>query len=198
MWNLSPIVLPLQIQDFNTSTTSYLQRNILGVANQKTELVDLIAKEKPDNLYIQETVLSKQTNFNLKKYNGLLKEGQTNYRAHGGAANFIHETITYQNVIFNTPLQALAARINIGRDMTIVSIHKSRNHAKSKNLSSTLSQKMPKPVILTGDFNSYHHIQGSPANDIRMSGHEFYEQKPNKHFKRPKTHKNIWPLKIGN
>ena len=54
--------------------------------------MDLISKEIPDVLCIHENTLSKQTNFNLKKHNGLFKEGHTNYRAHGGVAVFIHET----------------------------------------------------------------------------------------------------------
>ena len=48
-----------------------------GIANKKSELMGLISEEKPDVLCIQETILSKQTNFNLKYYNGLFKEGHT-------------------------------------------------------------------------------------------------------------------------
>ena len=110
-------------------------------------------------------MLSKQTNFYLKYCNGFFKEGHTNYRAHEGVANFIHETIPHQKSILNTPLQAIAARINIGRDVTIVSIYNLRSHNISENLLSTLFQQLPKPVILRGDFNSYHQIWGSPAND---------------------------------
>ena len=65
--------------------------------------MDVVAKEKPDVFCIQETMLSKQTNFNLKNYNGLLKEGHTKYRAHGEVAIFIHETIPDQKFIVNTP-----------------------------------------------------------------------------------------------
>ena len=103
-------------------------------------------------------MLSKQAIFNLNNNNGLFKEGHTNYRAHGGVAIFIHETISYQKSIINTPLQAIAARINIGRDLTIVSIYNSRIHDISENISSMFFQKLRKPVMLTGDFNSYHQI----------------------------------------
>ena len=129
--------------------------------------MDIIAKEKPDVLCIQETMLSKQTNFNLKNYNGLIKEGHTNIRAHGGVGIFIYETIPYQKLTLNTPLQTIAARINIGRDvtLTIVYIETSRNHDINENLLSTLFQQLPNPVILTGDFNSYNQIWGSPVND---------------------------------
>ena len=67
-------------------------------------------------------MLSKQINLNLKNYSELFKEGHTNYRAHGGAAIFIHETIPYQKTILNILLEAKSARINIGRDVTIDSI----------------------------------------------------------------------------
>ena len=112
-------------------------------------------------------MLSKQTNFNLKNHTGLFKEWHTNIRAHGGVAIFIHETIPYQKVTLNTPLQAIAARINIGRDVTIVSIYNSRSHDINENLLSTLFQQLPKPVILTGDFNSYIQIRWSMKNDNR-------------------------------
>ena len=94
-------------------------------------------------------MLSKQTIFNSKNYNESFKEGYINYRAHGGVEIFIDETIPYQKLKLNTPLQAITARINIGRDVTIVSIYNSRSHAISENLLSTLFQQIPKPVILT-------------------------------------------------
>ena len=46
----------------------------------KAELMDQRSEEKQHVLCIQETMLSKQTNFNLKNHNGLFKEGHTNYR----------------------------------------------------------------------------------------------------------------------
>ena len=104
--------------------------------------MDLNAKEKPDDVCFQETMLSKQTKFNLNNYNGLFKEGHTNHRAHGGIAIFIHYTIPYQKLILNTPLQAIAARIDIRRVVTIVSIYNTRNYDISENLLSTLFQQL--------------------------------------------------------
>ena len=93
-----------------------------GISKKKADLVDLKYKEKPDVLCIQEFMLPKQTKFNLKNYNALFKEGHTNYRMYGKVAIIIHKTILYQKLILNTPLQAISARINIGRDVTMVSI----------------------------------------------------------------------------
>ena len=92
--------------------------------------MDLMSKEKSDVLFIQETMLSKQTNFIWKNYNGLFKEGHTNYGAHGGVAISMHKTIPPQKLVLNTPLLAIAARINRGRDVTIVSISNQGWHNK--------------------------------------------------------------------
>ena len=98
-----------KIQDFIISSTNVLQWNSQGITNKKADLVDLKSKEKSDVLCIQEIMLTKQTNLSLKNYNGLFKEGHTNYGAHEGVAIFIHETISYQKLLLNTPLQATAA-----------------------------------------------------------------------------------------
>ena len=124
----------------------------------RRQLVDLVSKEKPDVLCIQETMLTKQANFNLKNYNELLEE-HTNYRAHRAVAMIIHETIPYPKIIFYTSIPSVAAEINIGRNVTIVSTFNSRSHAIMKT-----SYQLPIPVILTKDFNSYHQIWESPAN----------------------------------
>ena len=103
--------------------------------------MDLIAHEKPDVLCIQETMLTKQTNFNLKNYNELFNKGHTNYRAHGGVAIFLHENVPYQKLILSISLQAVAARINMGRDVTLVSVYNSRSYTINENLLSTLFQQ---------------------------------------------------------
>ena len=51
--------------------------------------------------------------------------------------------------------------------MTIVSIYNSRCHNISNTLLSALFQQLPKTVILTVDFNSYHQIGKNPTNNNR-------------------------------
>ena len=97
----------------------------------------------------------------------LFKEDYTNHLAHGGVAIINHKTIPYQKWIFKTHLQAIAANINIGRDVAIVSIYNSRSHDISEKLLSAFFQQLPKRIILTWNLNSYHHIWRNPANDNR-------------------------------
>ena len=129
--------------------------------------MDLISKEKPDVFCFKEVMLSKQTYFNLKNYNGLFKEGYANHRAHGGVTIDIHQTIPSQKIILHIHLQAIAAKINIGRYLIRVSIYNSGSHDINENLLSALFQQLYKAVIVTVDSNSYHQIWGNPANDNR-------------------------------
>ena len=112
-------------------------------------------------------MLSKQTNLNIKNYDGLFKEGHINRRAHGGIPILIHDNILLNEITINTPLQTVAARINIRIDVTIVSIYISRSDDISENLLTTLFHQLPKPVILTGNFNSYNQRWGSLEVDVR-------------------------------
>ena len=67
-----------------------IQCDSQGIPNKKAELMHLIFKQKPDVLFIQETMQSKLANFDLKNCNELIKQGHTNYRAHAGVTIFIH------------------------------------------------------------------------------------------------------------
>ena len=81
----------------------------------------------------------------------------------------------------------------------MVSIYISRSHGMNENLLSTLFQQLPKPVILIEEFNGYHQIWGSPANDYReFQVLSFKNKKLTENFKRRETHKNIGHHKVGN
>ena len=118
--------------------------------------MDLISKGKTDVLCIQETMLSNQTSFNLKFHKRLFKKVHTNYQAFLIVAKFIHETIIFQKLTLNPPMQAVSGRINIGRDVTIISKFNSQNLDLSDKLLPILSQQLPELVTLTGDFNIYY------------------------------------------
>ena len=144
-----------------------LQWNCQGISNKKAEVCDLIDKSKPEILCVQETMLSKDSTFRIKHYTMLHKEGHRQHRWHGGTAIFIHETIPFKEIPINTPLQAVAAQINVGVLFTIVSIYNSRSHQLNEELLTNLTRQLPSPVIITGDFNGYHPLWGSISSDHR-------------------------------
>ena len=58
----------------------------------------------------------------------------------------------------------------IRRVQAMVSIYNSGSCDMSDDLLSTLFQRLPEPVVLTGDFSSYVQIWGGPVNDNRGDG----------------------------
>ena len=87
--------------------------------------------------------------------------------------------------------------MKIGRDVTIVSFYNSRSNTISEYLISTLFQQLPKPLILTGDFNSFHQIWRSPANGNCGCQVLSFINKNQLKVLNDARHKNIGHLKIG-
>ena len=86
------------------SSTNIIQRNNQRTSQKKQELVDIVDKENPAILCIQETMLTKQTNVSIKDYNGLSKEGHITRRPHGGVEIFIHSNIPFKEITIKIPL----------------------------------------------------------------------------------------------
>ena len=95
------------------------------------------------------------------------KKGHHRHEWHGGAAILIHETIPVKEIQLNAPLQAVAAQIIIGILIKTVSLYNSRIHEISERLLSELKNQLPPPVLITGDFNSYHPIWSFDTVDSR-------------------------------
>ena len=76
---------------------------------------------------------------------------------------FIHDSILPKKL--NTLLQAVAVTVNIYTELSVVTIYNSRNQGTNEQLLTVVLQKLPKPVILTGDFNSYLEYWGNSSND---------------------------------
>ena len=75
-----------------------------GFPNKKHELLEFLSIFKPGILCIQETILRKQSNFNIKHYKGLFSEGHVNYRARGGIGILILEANPHEKIALEKPL----------------------------------------------------------------------------------------------
>ena len=78
------------------------------------------------------------------------KEGHHRNEWHGGAAILVHETVPVKEIHLHTPLQAVAARVNIGLLIAIVSLNSSKSHEINERLLSKLKNQLPPPVLITG------------------------------------------------
>lgn len=151
----------------NNNEISILQWNCQGLNNKKDELSDLIQRHNPLIIALQETMLGPSHEFKLPNYNCTKKSGHFNRRHHGGVAIYSHDTLPFQEVELNTPLQATAIRTLLHRTITICCIYNSRNHALTEELLQQLLRQLTPPVILLGDFNSYSRMWGSTTTDAR-------------------------------
>jgi ribonuclease HI len=148
--------------------TSIIQWNLQGLRNKKYEILELIDKHHPYVLALQETKLWKSNNFTIPNYNCIRRDGHLNRTPHGGVALLIHDTIPYNEIQINSPIQAIACRTTFGTTtLTICSLYSSRNHHISVDTLNDLMQQLPSPVLILGDFNAHNLIWGCAATDGR-------------------------------
>ena len=116
---------------------------------------------------LQETKLRETCTFKIPQYTVYRRQGHHNATDHGGVALLIHKSISHNFLPLRTELQAIAATIYLTRPITVVSIYSSRSHRLTEALMTELSQQLPSPVLLLGDFNSYHDMWGCERTDPR-------------------------------
>ena len=149
------------------NNNSILQWNCQGLRSKKDELLSLISTHKPLVVGLQEIKLRDTATFSIPQYVIHRREGHNNVTAHGGVALMIHQSIPHHLLPSRTELQAVAVKICISRPVTVVSIYSSRNHDLTEALMTDLLNQLHHPVLLLGDFNSYHEVWGCVRTDPR-------------------------------
>jgi len=147
--------------------TNILQWNCQGIRNKKDEILNMIEAQKISIIALQETKLWKECELRLPRFNCYRKDGHYNRMPHGGVSIYIHEHIPHNVIQIDTPIQAIAVRVNIGQLITICNVYSSRSHTLSEELLNTLYNQLPPPVILVGDFNGFNPLWGCNSVDVR-------------------------------
>ena len=98
----------------------------------------------------------------------MTKQGHHSHIYHVGVALFIHNTIPYSQITIDSPLQIVAARIQLGNKLvSVASIYipgsTSTNLYELKNIVGQL----PKHFLLLGDFNGHNQTWGDVRIDPR-------------------------------
>ena len=78
----------------------------------------------------------------------------TAHTAHGRVAMVIHNSISYDNIDLQTPIQAVAIRARLHTTVTICNMYVSRAQALNYQLIDDVYKQLPQPAILI-DFNAY-------------------------------------------
>ena len=77
-------------------------------------MCDIIEKENSDIVCVQETMLSNITQLRINNYSLLHRKGHHRRKWPGCAAILVQETVSVKEIQVNTPLQTVAAQVNIG------------------------------------------------------------------------------------
>lgn len=151
----------------HANNQSIVQWNCQGIRNKKNEIQHLINIHKPAIIALQEVKLQNSKQFKVPGYVGYRREGHFNRTPHGGVALYVHQDIPHSTISLNTNIQAIALTVRLGRKVTICSLYSSRSHALTEQELDQLTNQLPPPIIILGDFNSYSTIWGCETTDAR-------------------------------
>ena len=134
-----------------------IQWNVQGLTTSKQDLVKLVDELKPCVIAVQETWQSSNFVNKFGGYCSLVKEGHFNRRYHGGVAMYIHGSLPYEELSINTPLQVVAARIQVGHRklVTFASIYIPGSYEVTKQQILAIINQLPRPMVIMGDFNAH-------------------------------------------
>ena len=147
----------------------YISWNCRGISNKKEELQILIKHLMPIAICIQESKMKENKSFEIKNYSFEHKPQQTDEEenAKGGVGIFIRKEIPYISVNLNTNFQAIAVQLYSHKKITLCSLYIPPDQIFTQQELENLIQQLPKPFILTGDFNSHNEIWFDKKTDIK-------------------------------
>jgi exonuclease III len=136
-----------------------IQWNCWGLKVNFIEITLLVEAFLPIAFCLQETHLS--DNINLKIYSVYSTYVDEDERAVGGSTILVQDNILHSYVNLNTDLQAVAVRITLDKTITLCSVYISPHSSLSLTQLKNLSDQLPTPFIIMGDFNGHNPLWGS-------------------------------------
>ena len=144
-------------QQKSDQKTVFISWNCRGIKNKKQDLEILIKNKNPTTICLQELKLKKDPYFELTNYSFIFKNLilQPDEIAHGGVGIFIRKDIPYVSLDVNSNFQLIAIQIFIPKKVTICNIYIHDKTNFSETDLKNVTNQLPQPFILTGDFNSH-------------------------------------------
>lgn len=146
---------------------SIISWNINSVLAKFAFLHKLLHDLDPIILCLQETKLSPMKNLSLKNFTVYRRDCLSEGNAKGGVLIAVQTTIHSQPLNLTTELQAIAVRVHLQTPVTICNIYLHQADDITLSNLEQLTQQLPKPFILTGDFNAHNSTWGSTQTDQR-------------------------------
>lgn len=144
-----------------------LQWNINGLYIHRNDLQYIINNNDCYVVALQETHLKPSNKFHIKGYSFVNKDYVEGKIACGGVGILIKNCIPYNVIDLNTPLQAVAVRLEAPIPLTVISLYLPPAKPFLIQDLNDLCNNVPSPVLILGDFNSHNELWGSNHTDSR-------------------------------
>ena len=128
------------------------------------ELLLLITKYCPAIICLQETHLKNNTSINMKNYYSYNYIRQYTDRPCGGLSIIINN-IPHSEITLNTNIQAVAISATLHKTITVCSVYIPPNEEPKELELNKLTEQLPRPFVIMGDYNSHNGIWGSKKTD---------------------------------
>ncbi|VDI28048.1 Hypothetical predicted protein [Mytilus galloprovincialis] len=148
--------------------TNIIQWNCRGLKINLLELTLLVQSFLPIAFCLQETHLKESDNVSLKGYNMFSTFSKVDERASGGSTIFVKDNVIHSTVQLTTDLQAVAIRLSLDKTITLCSIYIPPNSIIDKAKLKNLTDQLPSPFILMGDFNAHNPLWGSKTHNAKV------------------------------
>lgn len=147
-------------------TASLLQWNIRGYRRNYGDLTKLLSTHLPISVCIQESLLGDHNPRPPRQYSIEVLNPNGGPYPGNGLVTLVRRDILKIRLTLNTPLQALAVRINYnGKLLTICNIYLHPNaRLETRDLSGLVDQ-LPRPYLLLGDFNARNPMWGDETRN---------------------------------
>lgn len=144
------------------SSQIIIQWNARSVINKKNDIIYLLNNYKPFLFSISETWLRPSNTFRFRNYNTIREDRLDGF---GGVAFLIEKNFPFHliNIPVHSPeLSILAISVH---NICFVSVYISHISTNILNEINNILASLPKPLIITGDFNCQHQSWGSSVSN---------------------------------
>jgi len=145
-----------------------LQWNMNCFYKKLDELKILISDISPDIICLQETNFTDLNAAKLPYFNEYSKSRTSGLRASGGVAIYVSSIYPSKQIFISTHLKAIATSVKLNDiEVNLCNICLPNQHTFSEKYLENIIKQLPKPFIITGDFNGHNIIWGSQNTDNR-------------------------------
>lgn len=154
-----------------------LQWNLNGYYNNLNELQILIKEYDPIIIALQESHLKNQHTINLRNYTAFRKDDYNGLNARGGVLTLVKNSFFSSPIPLVSHLQTIAVQVIVNnKRISVCNIYLNPAEAVNYNEIKSITDQLPPPYILLGDFNAHNTMWGSKRNNQR--GNEIEQPYP--------------------